>query len=121
MAYNWDNYLIFAQNLDKNPALLNSVCDNETIQRCIVSRAYYAAFHAAKKKAESTEGVRFSRKGVHGIVQDWYFHHNKKDVFDDLRDLSKMRNQCDYDDHIQNLLHVLKNSLATADKIYKEI
>jgi uncharacterized protein (UPF0332 family) len=48
MAFNWGEYLTFAKDLYKKQDIDGITCSREAIDRCIVSRAYYAAFHHAK-------------------------------------------------------------------------
>ncbi|MGA2121896.1 MAG: hypothetical protein ABSG49_07620 [Methanoregula sp.] len=120
MVYQWYDYLIFARNLRTNPAFIECTCDKETLNRCIVSRAYYAAFHYAKDCAEKKQGFKFRTDGIHDAVRNWYWSHNKKAAFNDLRDLSKLRNHCDYDDVVPDLDNLIVGSLKTAERIHHE-
>jgi uncharacterized protein (UPF0332 family) len=117
MAYNWYEYLVFARNLRDNPAFLGCVCKDETIKRNIVSRAYYSAFHHSKKYAE-LYGKTFSTEHVHSEVQDWFYQHKEKQVYDALRELSKWRGHCDYDDDIPRLNDFVRDGLKDSGKIY---
>jgi hypothetical protein len=68
MPYDWYDYLVFARNLHENPEFLKCICKEETIERNIVSRAYYSAFHHAKKYAETHGRVTFPETGTHRAV-----------------------------------------------------
>jgi hypothetical protein len=120
MSYPWYDYLIFARNLRTNPAFIECTCKKETLSRCIVSRAYYAAFHHAKDRAEKAKGCKFPDDGIHDSVRNWYWGKNKKSAFYDLRDLSKMRNHCDYDDDVPDLDNLIHGCLKTAERVHYE-
>jgi len=118
--FDWNQYLTFAQDLDDMRAPSTNrgmTCSQETIDRCIVSRAYYAAFHHSKKYAERRIGHEFPVDRVHEEVRDWFFNNNKKGVFYQLRDLSTWRNQCDYEDNVENFPKLIKDSRKTAGTI----
>jgi hypothetical protein len=118
--FDWNQYLIFAQDLDnmRDPFTNRGItCNQETIDRCIVSRAYYSAFHHSKKYAERRMGYKFSINNVHEEVREWFFNNDRKSVFYQLRDLSAWRNQCDYEDNVENFSKLIKDSRKTAGKI----
>jgi hypothetical protein len=120
MSFNWNEYLTFAQDLDNlrnNTNNLGITCSQEAIDRCIVSRAYYAAFHHSKKYAENRMGKKFPDDNIHEDVRMWFFSNDKKWVFFDLREFSKWRNQCDYDDNVENFPKLIRDSRKTAGKI----
>jgi hypothetical protein len=119
-SFDWNQYLSFAQDLDnmRDPTTNKGItCCQEAIDRCIVSRAYYAAFHHAKKYVESRTGQKFSIDNVHDEVSFWFFNHYKKGTFYDLREFRKWRNQCDYDDIVENFPKLIRDSRKTAGKI----
>lgn len=118
MAYNWCEYLIFARSLRDTPAVLASVCKDETIKRNIVSRAYYSAFHHSKKYAELKSGTTFPYEHVHSEVQDWFRNNKEKEIFDALRELGTWRANCDYDDDVPGLNFLMREGLKDSGKIY---
>lgn len=68
--------------------------------RSAVSRAYYAAFHCARRVAESYGATIGDAKTAHQLVIDWFDSHSDvafNDIADKLRDLRKQRNSADYD------------------------
>jgi len=118
MPFDWDQYLVFANDLKDNSAIQNVTCSRETLDRCIVSRAYYAAFHFAKKYAEDQSGEPFDREGIHEKVRLW-FRENRSgsSIPQDLRDFSRKRNQCDYDDDVDDLEGLIIDSIKCARRI----
>ncbi|MFZ1898100.1 hypothetical protein [Methanoregula sp.] len=118
MPYNWYNYLVFARNLNNNPVFIASVCDDETIKRNCVSRAYYAAFHHAKNYAETQGGFKFPEDDVHAAVKRWFKQNKKFNVWNDLRELSTWRNDCDYKDEVSNLDTLTIKSLKGAERVH---
>jgi hypothetical protein len=120
MPFNWNDYYTFAQDLDNLRNTANNgrlTCSQEAIDRCIVSRAYYAAFHHSKKFAEREMGEKFSNDKIHEEVRRWFISNNQKGIFYDLREFSKWRNQCDYDDDVANLPKLIRDSRKMAGKI----
>lgn len=118
MPFDWDQYLIFAKGLRDNPDLPSIPCDREAIDRSIVSRSYYSAFHCARIYAENQRKKPFDWEGIHIAVQMWYRDNRRNSpIPQDLRDFSKIRNQCDYDDDVENLQDLIISSIKTAGKI----
>ena len=75
MPFEWTDYLTFATDLDNNrnnEDLRCLTCPQEAIDRCIVSRAYYAAFHHSKKHAEQKLGYKFPDSDIHHDVRIWF-------------------------------------------------
>jgi uncharacterized protein (UPF0332 family) len=120
MSYDWHDYLIFAQNLNKNPAFVACVCEEETLKRNIVSRAYFSAFHYAKRHAETTTRVPFPEAGVHSAVKRWYKDKKQFKILNDLRELVEWRDNCDYKDNIptSNLNTLVEKSLKAAERVH---
>jgi hypothetical protein len=118
MTYNWYDYLVFARNLNKNPTFVTCFCEEDTIKRNIVSRAYYAAFHYAKKHAEDTSKIKFSEYDVHSAVKRWYKDNKQIRIWNDLRELSDWREICDYEDDISNLDILVEKSLKGAERVH---
>lgn len=64
MSFEWEHYLHLAQRLAQE--------DDEASQRSAISRAYYAAFHTARKYVEKAHPeVSLRQHGVeHGAIWD---------------------------------------------------
>jgi uncharacterized protein (UPF0332 family) len=118
MTYNWCEYLIFARNLRDDPVFLACVCKDETLKRNVISRAYYAAFHHAKKYAELKKGSEFSRDHIHSELQNWFRQKNEKQLYDSLRELSIWRTQCDYDDEVPGINELIRDSVKGSGRVY---
>lgn len=89
MAFDWNEYLKFAKDLKEIRDKLNTngiTCSQEAVNRCIVSRAYYAAFHEAKNYAESRLGSKFEGEHVHSEVSNWFKNNKHRNLSDDLRE-----------------------------------
>jgi len=120
MSYNWNEYLTFAKDLENGKSThtnYNLTCSLETVDRCIVSRSYYATFHYAKKYAETQSGFAFPKKEIHETIRQWFYDNGKRQTFFDLREFSKWRNHCDYDDSVPNLSGLIRDSRKMAGKI----
>jgi hypothetical protein len=120
MPYDWDEYLIFAADLEgKCGDFPNSGfnCKKDTFQRNIISRRYYSAFHYAKKYVEQHLGYELPRERVHDEVRNWFLNNPPRHVFDDLRDFSKWRNWCDYDVDVNDLDGLIVKSRKYAGRI----
>jgi uncharacterized protein (UPF0332 family) len=118
MPYDWYDYLVFARNLHENPEFLKCICKEETIERNIVSRAYYSAFHHAKKYAETHGRVTFPETGTHRAVKDWFRSNQKFNMWNDLRELSNWRDDCDYKDEVPNLGSLVKKSVKGSERFH---
>ena len=78
MAFNWGEYLTFAKNLYEKQDIDGITCSREAVDRCIVSRAYYAAFHHAKKYAEMY-GYRNIQELANESIREKVFEDNEFD------------------------------------------
>lgn len=101
MAYDWGEYLNFADQLLNNTPI---IC-NETKYRNIVSRSYYAAFHMTKNilnipsYTNDLELIRKSHQVVIAQLYDLSITKNnpKLSVYaNDLGELKRDRVLCDY-------------------------
>lgn len=66
MAFDWNEYL----NICKTP--LTAYISEESIQRIIISRSYYAAYHACLKYAENNNYTKTKNSGVHKSLIKFY-------------------------------------------------
>ena len=75
MSFAWAAYLTLAEALFRERV---TFADKEACCRAAISRAYYAAFCAARNHARDNEGLtlpRSDRIGVHQVVINYYSHH----------------------------------------------
>jgi hypothetical protein len=114
MTFNWYEYLLLAQYLDKDIKFNHP----EALQRSAVSRAYYAAFCSAREYATSKYKTKFQASSdVHLDVRILFSTKNRKDISDNLNDLRLLRNKCDYNNDVKNLHAIVNQAIQLADEI----
>jgi hypothetical protein len=118
MPFVWKEYLFIAQHLQ---AYTSTNFSQEAAFRCAVSRSYYAAFCHARNYARDHQGFIPSN-----TANDHYHvraHFKKRDVTvaSALDQLRQWRNQCDYDDTVAGLTHLLRSAMAEAQKIFNRL
>jgi len=120
VTFNWQEFLALARDLCGRSGSLYSA---EAANRTVVSRAYYAAFCHARDFAEKTldfrrtktaQDHRLLRAHLEGKGSPW------DEVAEHLDDLRMWRNQCDYDETVQNLGAMVPDAIACADGIIRE-
>lgn len=115
--FDWEDFFRLAQELAGRDS-----CEplNEAAKRTAVSRAYYAAFCAARDHAVQQLNYQSQQTGrdhselqkhLRGLGGQW------KAVADNLENLRKIRNQCDYDQQVSNLDTIASWSLKLASKV----
>jgi uncharacterized protein (UPF0332 family) len=113
MAFDWELFLTVARKLidpASNP--------EEPEFRSSVSRAYYSAFHVALDYAEKNEHfIRRGYAGDHGALIAHFKRSNKQRVFEKLKDLRGWREQCDYDEQIDNLPFMTEYAIPFAQLV----
>jgi len=111
VSFRWAEYLVLAQELAKK--------HGEAATRSAISRAYYAAYHTAKRHRGSKSAMA-TRSGSHGDVwralrdsgnPDWRRAGNKG------RDILECRRQADYDDAVPGLTPMMHKTLQIAEAI----
>ncbi len=120
MTFDWKEYLIVAQFLNKH--LEKRPFSKEAAQRSGVSRAYYAAYCYARNKARDTQNF-VPKKGAedHGRLRD-HFRRRKNFVIANILDeLRQWRNQCDYDDSVENLDQLINAAIQNAEDIINKL
>lgn len=95
MSFDWREYLQLAKKLAGQPV----ACVVEGEYRSGVSRAYYAAYCYARKRARDQLGFRPSHKADdHWRIRDFLEKHGQSAAAKSLLDLRDARTTCDYDD-----------------------
>lgn len=119
MAFDWAEFLAVAEHLHTAPA---PTCTREALLRSVVGRAYYAAYGVARQYAAQHLGFR-----VHGQPDDhvrlpWrLISYGLPLAGTRLKDLRDWRNECDYDDNVDDLEHVASIALLRARQITDEL
>ena len=113
--FNWADYLALARSLAQFPDL---GVNDETILRCAISRAYYAAFCHARNYARDRHGLALRYNGEdHFLVKKHFTTRRAQGVALKLDQLRLMRNQCDYADAMTDLTKLLPRALAEAEMV----
>lgn len=116
MAFDWSEYLMVAQSLSQG-TVCNSV---EAARRSAVSRAYYAAYGHARRYATRRLTFTPSRSADdHWRLCEYLAEKRYEDLANDLEELRRWRNQCDYDDTVGALEGLVSASLKGARNIIK--
>ncbi|BBM69563.1 hypothetical protein RmaAA213_14090 [Rhodothermus marinus] len=119
MSFDWLSYLDLARVLagQSNVSHLQ-----EAANRSAVSRAYYAAFCFCRNYAEQHLGFqRSSLAAEHAQLRKHLSKRNKGKVASDLNKLRQWRNQCDYDDSVNRLHQMVRNSIRLAEQVILQI
>jgi hypothetical protein len=118
MTFNWYEYFLLAQYLEKECKFSYS----EALQRSAVSRAYYAAFCSAREYAISKYQKKFRPDSdVHLEVRITFKEKKRDDISDNLNDLRLLRNKCDYNNDVKNLHIIVKQAIQLADDIVSRL
>lgn len=62
MSFQWQQYMALARSLAE--------VDDECHRRCAISRAYYAAYHAGRRRWAADQGVPTSKQIGHAPLWD---------------------------------------------------
>jgi uncharacterized protein (UPF0332 family) len=123
MSFNWEEYLIFADNLlaiIENKSNYPEFVNEETLLRNAISRAYYAAYHCALDYLLNNTVFQRSRYDSHATVIQAYqnsVYRDRKAIVPKLRLMREIRQRADYDDVFQpNSQNQLMNLLESARK-----
>jgi hypothetical protein len=112
MSFDWKQFLNLALYLQSvKPA---GFC-KESAQRTAVSRTYFAAYGYATNYAIQKFGFAPSTDPTlkyqdHGRLRDCYQHRGRGKIAFELGRLRENRNKCDYDDQVNDLPTIEKNS-----------
>jgi uncharacterized protein (UPF0332 family) len=98
MAFNWQDFLTFAENINAEPDKLGP---REAALRSAVSRAYYAAFCAAIELGKKDGYVPRGTGDDHPNIRKHFLHskpshEKKKDISNQLDRLHDLRRRADY-------------------------
>lgn len=117
-AFNWQQFLTLAEELHTSQ-IIN--LPKEASERSAISRAYYAAFHAALDFAED-KGYNPKFTGDdHADVRE-YIDQISTDLSTDLGRLHKSRCNADYDNQLETEpARMAAKALTTAKRIITQI
>jgi uncharacterized protein (UPF0332 family) len=116
MTFDWEEYLKLALYLISN----GEDYSQEAGLRSATSRAYYAAFCYSRNFAQRSLGFipDFDSRDHHSL-RSHFAKRNLDNISRKLDRLRQWRNSCDYDNEINNLELLSKNSISEARYILK--
>jgi len=87
-----------------------------------VSRAYYAVFCYAREYACIKYGFKPSTlPDVHKEIEIQFRKMDLYRIANNLRDLRKWRNQCDYDNQVNDINSMVQKAIMRAREVFSEL
>lgn len=119
MPFDWGEFLKLAGDLQGRSGPGYS---EEAAYRTAVSRAYYAAFGRTRSYAQAN--LRFWPSGKGKDHQRLIDHLRRQtspwpNIADDLEELRKWRNQCDYEPYVPGLQNMVTQAIQIAEQILR--
>ena len=124
MAFNWKDYLAFAENLQAAP---NMPGPEEAALRSAVSRAYYAAFRAALEHGKKNGYIATRTGEDHNKIREHFrkIQSNQKknqDISTQLDRLHDYRRQADYENTLKTKPeNMIVYAINMAKKVFQDI
>jgi hypothetical protein len=119
MPFDWKEYLLLSQEIYRSR---DRIGHNEAIFRCVVSRAYYAAFCGSRYFAKIHQKYVPSNSAIDHIkIRDHFRNRGRNDVASKLEELKKWRTKCDYNDDVRNIEIMTKQAIKTAFEIFNHL
>lgn len=129
MSFNWTEYYNYADQILNGTA---ATVSREAIERCAISRAYYAAFCIARNYVcdKKKELPNKKSKTIHQDVINRFKIDpvptggdvtRRRSIGKNLRILRTYRNKADYDNTVSGLAGIATTSILTADSIIQDL
>jgi len=123
MSFDWGDFLEIARRLAADPT---SVGPEEAALQTAISRAYYAAFHHARRFAQGRGDVRLTERGEDHSLVIRYFQESRErqreKIGTDLDRLYDHRRKADYKRPLrENLPSKVQASLVIASRILEAL
>ena len=110
MSFQWDEYMALARSFAET--------DDECHRRCAISRAYYAAYHAGRRRWAADQGVPTTRQFGHGELWDYFrLRPHERKIAEKGRRLLELRRTADYDISPACSLKNTQHALNLADEL----
>jgi hypothetical protein len=121
--FEWRENLELARDLANGaPGTSVLVPISEATARCVVGRAYYAAFGHARVYAIRNLGfVSTGTAADHGRLAQHFRMQGMGSVALGLRDLRRWRNECDYDDTVATLTTYVIDALRESAAVIRRL
>jgi uncharacterized protein (UPF0332 family) len=119
MSFDWREYFNLAKFLSVQPG---DGFAQEAALRSAVSRAYYAAYCHALGFARVRHGFR--PRGTADDHADLVAHFRGRGDVQTSKKLERLRdwrNQCDYDDVVQGIKHLLGSAMQDAEQVLQSL
>lgn len=121
MPFNWFEYLSLAQFLYDNADKLDEI-NKESVYRCVVSRAYFASYCHARNYAQKRFGfIPKELSDDHVAVKNEFKGRAFGDIPTLLDVLRQRRNECDYQDVVDNVSKIAQDAIDKAQKIFNRL
>jgi len=121
MTFDRTEFLRLARDLQQRADAVGLPFAPEAAKRTAVSRAYYAAFCHARNYAERSLGFQRSGSGQDHASLRTYFRQQNDEVLEEiaahLDEVRTWRNQCDYDDEVEELDAIVRSAIQNAEFI----
>ena len=119
-TFPWSEYLNLSRNIVQN---IHNFNNHESVYRCAISRAYYAAFCSTRNYARDFQHFRPTGRGRdHTLVVNHFKDNGMLDIAFKLLDLKGWREQSDYHDNsITNINQMTTDALTRAEFILNNI
>jgi uncharacterized protein (UPF0332 family) len=111
VSFSWKDYLDLARELSHKAG--------EASARSAISRAYYAAYQAARRHP-GCKGAVPTKSGSHSAVWRALKESGNKDwrkAGNQGRDILEYRGEADYDDHVPELTRKMHSTVRMAEEI----
>jgi uncharacterized protein (UPF0332 family) len=119
MPFDWKEYLNLAKSLQNKQW---NVYSQEAAFRSAVSRAYYAAFcHARNFIRDREDFIPYNNTIDHSRVRKHFERQRKFDISDNLNELRRWRNRCDYEDTVNDLSDLLEDAIQNAQEVIDKL
>ncbi len=119
MPFDWKEYLNLARSLQKQKG---NDYFQEAAFRSAISRAYYSAFCHARNYIRDGEGfIPYNNAMDHSRVRKHFERQRKFDISENLNELRRWRNHCDYEDTVDDLSNLLKDAIQNAQEIINKL
>jgi uncharacterized protein (UPF0332 family) len=124
LPFDWLNYLELAKELNEE---VESRWErlSEAVKRTIVSRAYYSAFCYIRNYEHKHRNLKIKHKPEdHQNLIEHLKKIGRNEIANKLSNLRTIRNNCDYDDVVENIDETVEGALVDAEELlqaYREL
>lgn len=115
MVFDWKEYFKQSEFLIR---WSGDEFNEESAKRSGVSRAYYGVFCLFRDYAANIGAIEISGESEdHSALRRYFRRSGDIVTYEELNDIRTWRNQCDYDNEIDNINRLARDALRTARKL----